>query len=105
MADGVKRRYVESGKAVDGIDLNLVEQLDGPFGGGPPAGLTPAVQRTFRLRGLDCVCCLGTCLTLESQDMFDAAGRDRLLSSVGSATGGRDWYWWRCRSSSSGTGR
>jgi hypothetical protein len=45
---------------------------------------------------------LRTCLTPECQDMLDAAGRDRLFPSAGSGTGGRDWRWWRYRSSSSG---
>src|SRR4051794_41878366 len=51
------------------------------------------------------LCCLGTCLTVECQDVLGAAGRDRLFPSVGSGTGGRDWRWWRCRSSSSGIER
>jgi hypothetical protein len=29
------------------------------------------------------MCCLGTCLTLESQDVLDATGRDRLSSYLG----------------------
>jgi hypothetical protein len=51
------------------------------------------------------VSCLGRCLTGESRLMLDAAGRDRLSWLLGSATGGRDWHWWRCRSSSSGIER
>src|SRR3954447_16849443 len=63
-----------------------------------------SVEELFTSRRCWSLSCLGRCLTGESRLMLDA-GRDRLALLRSSQRGGRDWHWWRCRSSSSGIER